>query len=201
MTAWQGGPSVRRCVWPGDWASAASISSISRASMSVATALSRSWARASSSCASMSVSISATSFSIRVSKGEVRSSASIPSAICRRASGLLKSCETPASRVLWFSRRAASWAAVWLKICASSASSCSPDSCSRGGCSPLPIRRAACARRATGAVIRRASNQAVIRVTSRPAATLQARAKEGRGTISSLAKLNRNTWRAMGISA
>ncbi|MCY1215906.1 hypothetical protein D9M72_277630 [compost metagenome] len=67
-----------------------------------------------------------------------------------RVSGVRRSCEMPASIT---TRSSSSWrrsCTIWLKLWLASATSLAPRSGSGGGSPPLPIARAALARRLSG---------------------------------------------------
>ena len=75
-------------------------------------------------------------------------------AVSLRASGVRKSWEMPASKIVRLASNACTCCAILLKVCASSASSSTPSSFNFSGVLPWPIYRAATASVCSGRVIR-----------------------------------------------
>ena len=97
-------------------------------------------------------SISSMSVTIAVTSLSGAPDISMPSR--SRASGVRKSCDTPARISARSSSMRARLPVIWLKARATTAISCGPLSACGGGVSPLPTMRAARASWRSGALIR-----------------------------------------------
>jgi hypothetical protein len=106
-------------------------------------------------------------------------SESMPSARRMRASGVRRSCEIPASKVVRLASSSSTCSPMRLNSRARVASSVGPVSASDSGLRPWPMRCVAAANRARGAISQRASQAEVIRVTSAPTEKISSMASHG----------------------
>ncbi|MDT4848582.1 hypothetical protein FQZ97_826760 [compost metagenome] len=148
--------------------------------MSTGVAGSCSSPRARSSTLPISLFISSMSRSSRSSSAALGCVLSISSASRMRASGVRRSCDTPASSMVRADSRSRTCTAMVLKRRLSATISRGPVSGSNAGASPCPSWALACSSRASGATTRRASSSASPTATASPAARPMSNTASGR---------------------